>query len=64
VAPGPVDGTGYATFLRRFFGRVRTVATVTNPAGLHNQEWHGHVLVCTRPRQPWGRMWPRLRHYD
>ena len=63
VAPGPMDGQGYQAYLRRFFGSVRVAATLTNSAGLHNQEYGGHVYVCTHPREPWGRLWPALRHY-
>jgi Dolichyl-phosphate-mannose-protein mannosyltransferase len=64
VAPGPVDVTGYAAYLRQFFTSVRVAATLSNPDGIHNQEWGGHVYVCTGPRQPWAKLWPRLRHYD
>jgi hypothetical protein len=64
VSPGPQDTTGYAAYLRQFFTSVRPVATVSNPAGVHNIEWHGQVFVCTGLRQPWGELWPRLRHYD
>jgi hypothetical protein len=64
VAPGPVDVTGYAGYLRQFFTSVRMVATLSNPYGLHNQEWGGHIYVCTGPRQPWAQLWPRLRNYD
>ena len=65
VAPGPVDnGTGYGAYLGRFFSRVRVAATLRNPYGVRNQEWGGHVYICTGPRQPWARIWPRLRHYD
>ncbi len=64
VAPGPRDVTGYGGYLGQFFTTVRTVATLFNTAGLHNQEWGGHVYLCTGPRHPWGRMWPSLRHYD
>ena len=64
VAPGPVDGTGYAAYLRQFFTRVRVAATLSNPYGIHNQEWDGHVYLCTGPRYPWGQLWPRLRHYE
>lgn len=64
VAPGPVDGTGYGAYLSRFFRHVRVAATLTNPAGLRNQEWHGHVYVCTGPRRLWAQLWPTLRHYD
>ena len=64
VAPGPVDGTGYAAYLRQFFTSVRVAATLSNPYGIHNQEWDGHVYLCTGPRHPWAQLWPRLRHYD
>ena len=64
VAPGAKAAPGYAAYLRRFFTSVRTVATLSNPYGMHNIEWHGHIYLCTGPRQPWAQMWPRLRHYD
>jgi len=64
VAPGPVDLTDYGSYLHRFFRRVREVATLTNQAGLHNQEWHGHIYVCTGLRRSWNRTWPELRHYN
>ncbi len=64
VAPGPVNVTGYAAYLRQFFTGVRVAATLSNPYGIHNQEWGGHVYVCTGPRHPWAQLWPRLRHYD
>jgi hypothetical protein len=64
VMPGPMDGTGDAAGLRQFFGQVRVAATLSNPSGVRNQEWGGHVYVCTDPRESWARIWPRLRHYD
>jgi 4-amino-4-deoxy-L-arabinose transferase-like glycosyltransferase len=64
VMPGPMDGGGDAAYLSRFFTSVRAVATLSNPYGLHNQEWHGHVYLCTGPRHPWGQMWPQLRQYS
>jgi hypothetical protein len=65
VMPGPVDGPGNgAAYLRQFFTSVRAVATLSNPYGIHNQEWGGRVYLCTGPRHPWGQMWPRLRNYD
>jgi 4-amino-4-deoxy-L-arabinose transferase-like glycosyltransferase len=64
VMPGPVDGGGDAAYLSKFFTSVRAVATLSNPYGLHNQEWHGHVYLCTGPRHPWGQMWPQLRQYS
>ena len=64
VMPGPMDGGGDAAYLSQFFTSVRAVATLSNPYGLHNQEWHGHVYLCTGPRHPWGQMWPQLRSYS
>jgi hypothetical protein len=64
VAPGAKAAPAYAAYLRRSFTSVRVVATLSNPYGMHNIEWDGHIYLCTGPRQSWGRMWPRLRHYD
>jgi hypothetical protein len=64
VAPGPMDGTGDAAYLRQFFGSVRVATTLSNPSGVSNQEQGGHVYVCTRLRESWARIWPKLRHYD
>jgi hypothetical protein len=65
VAPGPAGGgTGYGTYLGRFFTHVRVAATLSNPYGLHNQQWGGHVYICTGPLHPWAQIWPQLRHYD
>ena len=63
VVPGGAASSAPA-YLHRFFTSVRTVATLSNPYGVHNAEWGGHVYLCTGPRQAWGSMWPRLRHYD
>jgi hypothetical protein len=43
---------------------VRVVATLSNPYGLRNQEFGGHLYLCTGPRHPWGQMWPELRSYS
>jgi hypothetical protein len=65
VTPGPGGGgTGYGAKLARFFTSVRVAATVSNPYGLHNQQWGGHVFICTGLRKPWAQIWPQLRHYD
>ena len=65
VAPGPFDdGTGFGNFLGQFFTSVRVAATLSNPYGIHNQQWGGHVYICTGPRRPWAQIWPQLRHYD
>ena len=52
--PGPEDGGGDAAYLGQFFTSVRAVATLSNPYGLHNQEWHGHVSLLHRPAPPLG----------
>jgi hypothetical protein len=63
VAPSPEVVGDYAAYLRRYFDQVREAATLTNPYGVRNIEAGGHVYVCTGMRQPWGRLWPELRHY-
>ncbi|WP_326656314.1 ArnT family glycosyltransferase [Streptomyces sp. NBC_00385] len=63
VAPGPGHAPGYAAQLRRFFRHVTVAADVSNPYGVHNVEWGGHIYLCTGPRRPWAAMWPQLRHY-
>jgi hypothetical protein len=66
VQPGPVDETNQEaySYLSQFFKHVRVAATLHNNAGIHNQEWGGHVYVCTGLKQPWSKMWPRLRQYS
>jgi hypothetical protein len=64
VAPGPLDTTGYAGYLHTFCDHVRTVATLRNPYRIHNQEWEGHIYICTGPSEPWGELWPKLRSYS
>ncbi len=65
VTPGPAaGGTGYVYTLLKFFTHVRLAAILSNPYGLHNKQWGGHVYICTGPRQPWAQIWPQLRHYD
>src|ERR1022692_598393 len=64
IMPGPVDGPGDGAYLRQFFTSVRAVATFSNPYGIHNANWGGHVYLCTGPRRPWGQMWPQLRSYS
>jgi len=64
VANGPAGGgTGYGAYLGQFFTHVRVAATLSNPYGIRNQQWGGHVYICTGPRQPWGQIWPQLREY-
>jgi len=62
VAPGPVDVHNYGAQLERYCTHVRTAAKFTNPEGIHNQEWGGHVYICTGLRHSWPNSWPSLRH--
>ncbi len=65
VAPGPAaGGTDFGATLGQFFATVRVAATLSNPYGLRNPQWGGHVYICTGPLQPWDQIWPLLRHYD
>jgi 4-amino-4-deoxy-L-arabinose transferase-like glycosyltransferase len=54
---GPADSAGY-------FRDCSVAATITNAAGVHNQEYAGPVLVCAAPRAPWAQIWPRLTHFN
>jgi 4-amino-4-deoxy-L-arabinose transferase-like glycosyltransferase len=49
------------TQLRRDFSRVRSVATISNPEHLSNQEQGARVYLCTGPVRPWGQLWPSFR---
>ena len=62
IAPG--NAPGYGDYLSRFFTSVQPVATLSNPAGIRNQEWDGQIYLCTGPTTPWAQLWPMLRHYD
>jgi hypothetical protein len=66
VQPGPMDVSPRWAYryLARRFRHVRVAATLRNGAGVHNQEWGGHVYVCTGLRRPWLRLWPGLRQYS
>ena len=50
VAVAPGDAPGYDAFLSQFFTRVQPVATLSNPAGIRNQEWHGRIYLDGRLR--------------
>jgi len=64
VAPGPEDVTDYPVYLHRFFRSVRVVATLKNSAGFHNQEWDGHLYLCSGLLRPWGVTWASLKHFN
>ncbi|MBO0870743.1 MAG: glycosyltransferase family 39 protein [Micromonosporaceae bacterium] len=48
---------------RAFTGCV-VAARISNPVGLHNDEYGGPVLRCSGLVVPWSQLWPQLRHYD
>jgi 4-amino-4-deoxy-L-arabinose transferase-like glycosyltransferase len=64
VMPGPDDHNGYFADFSKYFTSVKSMATLGNPDGLHNQEWDGHVYLCTGLRQPWSQIWQQIRHYS
>jgi len=49
---------------RRLFRDCRQVGTVTNAAGIHNNDYGAPILVCTDPRQPLGQEWRSLQTLD
>ncbi|WP_310727230.1 glycosyltransferase family 39 protein [Streptomyces sp. N2A] len=63
IAPGPRYAPGFETHLRQYFRHVRAAATLSNPSGVHNIEWGGHVYLCTDPVRSLGSIWPELRNY-
>lgn len=50
--PGPLDG---------WFTSCEQVSTVTNDAGVDNDEAGTPVRLCTGPRQPWAGLWPAVQ---
>jgi len=50
--------------LTALFGAVRPAATLTNAAGVKNEENGYTVYVCRRLRLPWSAAWRRLTHYN
>lgn len=60
---GPVVVIGYRDPGSDFAG-CRRVATVPRAAGADNDEDGGPVFVCSGPREPWSKLWPRLEHLD
>jgi hypothetical protein len=66
VMMGPADASraAHVADLHQYFRTVRQAATITNPWGIKNEYYQGQVYICTGLRQPWGQLWPQLRHYD
>ncbi|WP_432838731.1 glycosyltransferase family 39 protein [Dactylosporangium sp. CA-092794] len=64
-AQTPLILTGFdEETVNQHFSGCRTVATVTNPDRVHNQEYGGPIFACTGPTVAWSESWPRLRHFD
>lgn len=66
--PPPADtqtvvAVGYhASELKRWFSDVRQLATISNSAGVSNDEAGQAVWLCTGLRASWASLWPRIRH--
>ncbi len=62
---GPVIGVGLdAAFLATLFYDCSTVATISNPYGLQNQESGAPIVVCVRPTTSLDQLWPRLKSFQ
>jgi hypothetical protein len=50
--------------LRQGWQKVQTIAPITLPDGIKNDEirWHATIFRCDGPRGSWAQMWPKLRH--
>jgi hypothetical protein len=48
--------------LRRWFTGCVPAGDIENSAGIANEEQGKPIDVCSRPRQPWLVICPRLRH--
>jgi hypothetical protein len=68
-APQPAPQTVIVLGYRReeaesFFATCDLAATITNQAGVKNEESsRPDVFVCRDPRQPWPTLWSALRHF-
>lgn len=66
----PPDGTTTVVFVGGEYDLAATLLTcqvvdhLENGVGVDNEEQGEPVAVCTDPRLPWSRLWPRLRHLD
>ena len=49
---------------REYFTGCALRARLNDGVGLDNQEQGEPIWACTGEREPWARLWPRLRHYD
>jgi len=47
-----------------YFRGCRAVSTISNSAGVDNEEAGRTIAICAGPSRPWSRLWPRLRHFN
>ncbi|MFC0549147.1 ArnT family glycosyltransferase [Kutzneria chonburiensis] len=50
--------------LRQGWQKVQTIAPITLPDGIKNDEilWHATIFRCDEPKAGWAQLWPKLRH--
>ena len=61
----PVIVLGYgADWMNRGCTRWEPAGTITNEAGVDNEEYGLPIAVCHEMRRPWSAIWEELRHYN
>lgn len=61
----PVIVLGYGeSWLNRGCSRWEFAGTITNEAGIENEESGLPIAVCYEMRRPWSEVWDELRHYN
>ncbi len=61
----PVIVLGYgADWMNRGCTRWEPAGTITNEAGVDNEEYGLPIAVCYEMRRPWSAIWEELRHYN
>lgn len=62
---GPIVGVGpVGPELEMICPELRRAATITNSAGIDNEEYGYPILVCERPTFPLSVVWDAVRHYN
>jgi hypothetical protein len=67
--PAHEDGTTVTVGFTReqmsaFFSDCRDAGTVTNSAGVHNDEFGSPILVCRDQQVPWSIIWEKMRDFS
>lgn len=61
----PVIVLGYGQiWMNRSCTRWELAGTITNEAGIDNEEFGLPIAVCHEMRRPWSAVWEELRHYN